>query len=613
MNRRVRRPSSKKISDEGYLRYLKPGALAQLRDSRISARSHRTDLQIQISLCRTPSPSSSPVRAANAQIDGFPCFSGRIYGPRCPQRKKLVAAKSVFFLSSNPSSPTSDSPDSIIDLFSNDILDEMLPKRNLVDFSCLSGCVACESYSVKTTTTTINPPTPTMAEPKTKYDRQLRIWGEQGQAALEKASICLLNCGPTGSETLKNLVLGGIGSITVIDGSKVEVGDLGNNFMVDESSVGKSKAKCVCAFLQELNDAVKAKFIEEYPETLIETNPSFFSQFTLVVATQLVEESMVKLDRICREANVMLIFARSYGLTGFVRVSVKEHTVIESKPDPTRVADEWAKTHGGSLPSTREEKKEFKELIRARMRAMDEDNYKEAVEASFKVFAPRGISSNLQWIINDSRADVDSNSSDFWVMVAALKKIYQAKAEADFFVIEQSVRNILKKIGRDPDSISKTMIKSFCKNARKLTVCRYRLLEDEFNSPVLPELQKYLTDEDYSIAVGFYILLRAVDRFATNYNSFPGQFDGEMDEDISRLKITAVGLLSDLGCNGSTLTEDLINEMCRYGAAELHAVAAFIGGIASQEVIKLITRQFVPMSGTFIFNGIDHKSQLLSL
>lgn len=58
-----------------------------------------------------------------------------------------------------------------------------------------------------------------------------RIWGEQGQAALEKASICLLNCGSTGSETLKNLVLGGVGSITVVDGSKVEVGDLGNNFM----------------------------------------------------------------------------------------------------------------------------------------------------------------------------------------------------------------------------------------------------------------------------------------------------------------------------------------------------------------------------------------------
>lgn len=51
-----------------------------------------------------------------------------------------------------------------------------------------------------------------------------------------------------------------------------------------------------------------------------------------------------------------------------------------------------------------------------------------------------------------------------------LQKIYQAKAEADMLVIEQRVRTILKKIGRDPESISKAKIKSFCKNARKLTV-----------------------------------------------------------------------------------------------------------------------------------------------
>nr|GEW04533.1 NEDD8-activating enzyme E1 regulatory subunit AXR1-like [Tanacetum cinerariifolium] len=42
---------------------------------------------------------------------------------------------------------------------------------------------------------------------------------------------------------------------------------------------------------------------------------------------------MVKLDHICRDTNVMLIFARSYGLSGFVPSSMKEHVVIESKPD----------------------------------------------------------------------------------------------------------------------------------------------------------------------------------------------------------------------------------------------------------------------------------------
>ena len=63
----------------------------------------------------------------------------------------------------------------------------------------------------------------------------------------------------------------------------------------------------------------------------------------------------------------------------------------------------------------------------------------------------------------------------------------------------------------------------------------------------------------------------------------------EIDEDVSRLKTAAVSLLSDLGCNGSILAEDLIYEICRFGAAELHVVAAFIGGIASQEVIKVYT------------------------
>jgi amyloid beta precursor protein binding protein 1 len=38
--------------------------------------------------------------------------------------------------------------------------------------------------------------------------------------------------------------------------------------------------------------------------------------------------------------------------------------------------------------------------------------------------------------------------------------------------------------------------------------------------------------------------------------------------------------------------------MCRFGAAELHAVAALVGGIASQEVIKVCNSS---LSGTVLF------------
>lgn len=51
-----------------------------------------------------------------------------------------------------------------------------------------------------------------------------------------------------------------------------------------------------------------------------------------------------------------------------------------------------------------------------------------------------------------------------------LQKVYQAKAEADFLAMEKHVQNSLKKIGRDPNSISKMTIKVFCKNTRKLKV-----------------------------------------------------------------------------------------------------------------------------------------------
>jgi len=59
------------------------------------------------------------------------------------------------------------------------------------------------------------------------------------------------------------------------------------------------------------------------------------------------------------------------------------------------------------------------------------------------------------------------------------------------------------------------------------------------------------------------------------------------DEDASQLKTIALSLLSEMGCDGYELQEELYNEMCRFGAAEIHVVAALIGGITSQEVIKV--------------------------
>ena len=98
-----------------------------------------------------------------------------------------------------------------------------------------------------------------------KYDRQLRLWAASGQQALEEARVLLLNSGSgvVGVETLKNLILPGVGNYTIIDEALVTEKDLGVNFFLEESSLRKSRAEESCRLLQELNPEVNGTAVQK--------------------------------------------------------------------------------------------------------------------------------------------------------------------------------------------------------------------------------------------------------------------------------------------------------------------------------------------------------------
>ncbi|RYG66108.1 hypothetical protein EON64_10495 [archaeon] len=76
-----------------------------------------------------------------------------------------------------------------------------------------------------------------------KYDRQLRLWGVEGQKFLSEASILLIRADAVGSETLKNLVLPGLRSFTILDDYVVDDADLGSNFFCMPEAKGKPRAE----------------------------------------------------------------------------------------------------------------------------------------------------------------------------------------------------------------------------------------------------------------------------------------------------------------------------------------------------------------------------------
>ena len=103
-----------------------------------------------------------------------------------------------------------------------------------------------------------------------KYDRQLRLWGATGQVALEETHVLLINNGPgvTGIETLKNLVLPGIGQFTILDPSLVTEADLGVNFFLEDASLGRFRAVEEVKLLMELNPSVQGHAVTEVSRIL---------------------------------------------------------------------------------------------------------------------------------------------------------------------------------------------------------------------------------------------------------------------------------------------------------------------------------------------------------
>jgi amyloid beta precursor protein binding protein 1 len=59
--------------------------------------------------------------------------------------------------------------------------------------------------------------------------------------------------------------------------------------------------------------------------------------------------------------------------------------------------------------------------------------------------------------------------------------------------------------------------------------------------------------------------------------------------------------------------EKVAREVARARGGELHNISALTGGMVSQEVIKIITKQYVPIDNTCIFDGIASRTQILRI
>ncbi|KAI6185510.1 NEDD8-activating enzyme E1 regulatory subunit [Aphelenchoides besseyi] len=329
-----------------------------------------------------------------------------------------------------------------------------------------------------------------------------------------------------------------------------------------------------------------------------------------------------------------------------------------------------------ALPSNYKLRKDFTATL-MEMQMLNEkgiynqDNFAEAKQHLIRSFSGFEINSNLKKLFDDPRTDqqLDKTTSSFWIYVSAIKSFYQANGylpisgrlpdmtsdtntytsllevyRKQAAMEAEEVFHLALRVRSSPKCRKKEITleetQKFCKYASRLNAFSGTRLSSEFANSLSSVFAQLLREVEEKSAVTpengspdgtviphnpsvhplvWLIVLKAVENFHSGKNRYPGTNGVPCALDtmdlIDRIKTFAA----------ETNDSDIINrfhelipvraieEICRYGHAELNTTASIMGGIISQEIIKLCTQQYIPIDNTLIFDGNNQNSATIRL
>ncbi|KAF9580034.1 hypothetical protein BGW38_003476, partial [Lunasporangiospora selenospora] len=189
------------------------------------------------------------------------------------------------------------------------------------------------------------------------YDRQIRLWGLDAQNRMRNASVLIAGMRALSNEVCKNIVLAGIGSITVLDHNQVTEEDLGSQFFLRADDVGRNRAASAAERVRLLNPRVKV-IVDE--DDVASKPDSFFAQFDCVCLTGCAPSQMIRINNACRASGRTGFYAAGvHGYFGYIFCDLNKHDfreertepAVEKGKEPEKIVEQRAQTYD-SLEST---------------------------------------------------------------------------------------------------------------------------------------------------------------------------------------------------------------------------------------------------------------------
>ncbi|GAB1519654.1 E1 ubiquitin-activating protein [Rhizoctonia solani] len=146
------------------------------------------------------------------------------------------------------------------------------------------------------------------------YSRQLYVLGHEAMKRMAASNVLIVGVKGLGVEIAKNIVLAGVKSVTLFDPEPVQVQDLGTQFFLRESDVGKPRAAATLPRLAELNAYVPVKDLGGSPGQ--EITVDLIKGFQAVILTDVPLSKQLEINDWTHENGVHFISAETRGLFG---------------------------------------------------------------------------------------------------------------------------------------------------------------------------------------------------------------------------------------------------------------------------------------------------------
>jgi len=380
------------------------------------------------------------------------------------------------------------------------------------------------------------------------YSRQLYVMGHEAQKRMACSNVLIVGLDGLGVEIAKNIILAGVKTVALLDNRLVEMSDLSSQFYLAESDIGQQRASSCAEKLACLNSYVPVSVIDGN----LESDLNFIQRFQVVVLVDVPLQTQVRVDLFCRQNSICFISGSAKGVFGQIFCDFgPEFLVSDTNGEPA---------------------------------------------VSFMISSVTQDSPGLVTTLEDQRHGLETGDvvefSDVTGMVELNGKRYTITVTSPYTF----------EIG-DTTSFSCYVRGGYVNQIKQPAVLNFKSLEQALDDP-----EPFL-ESDFS-KVGRPAILhqafRALDKFSSENARLPSP--GDM-ADANRVLEIAQAINSSGPFSAGSLEDEgvvrLIHQLALGAKGLISPMAAFLGGIMGQEVLKACSGKFTPIKQFFYFDAAE--------